>query len=454
MIKKCNKSPDILPIEKLRFITKYNPYYIEEKYLQSKVDVEIFDSFDLNKINDEFIRHFRENNFERIFQKYLYEYIKKLIDKIKNIPNIDTVIKLININNLSQKSIFLDPLNKCYDNIISKELEFLSTDEKLKEAYHIIAKLAIINYHASYSEKEKTSEVNTKKVKGQKDKTVEEKIKRPEKDKKFNFINKRIKELDKKLSKKISPLIFIEIINILFNKEDKNENEECEENEENDNKENKGMWEEEYDKKEFNDMKEFIFSEFSQKLDDKYDIDNIIKLIDCLKGKDKKTEDSKSTKEKQEMINDFLTQLISKKLFTKDEFFKNETQNLKISLIIELYDKNIIREDGEYYEKIKELLDAINKDLGGEIEKSKLDNFLKNKESIVKERLGLIKKIMEKFDPEETYKDLKKTNDKINENIEKLHTVKDNIIIYFKDSYKEKINEIKDEKKKKKNKRL
>jgi len=32
-----------------------------------------------------------------------------------------TVIKSININNLSDKSIFLKPLNKIYDNIISKE---------------------------------------------------------------------------------------------------------------------------------------------------------------------------------------------------------------------------------------------------------------------------------------------------------------------------------------------
>ena len=32
-----------------------------------------------------------------------------------------TVIKSININNLSDKSIFLKALNKIYDNIISKE---------------------------------------------------------------------------------------------------------------------------------------------------------------------------------------------------------------------------------------------------------------------------------------------------------------------------------------------
>ena len=99
------------------------------------------------------------------------------------------------------------------------------------------------------------------------------------------------------------------------------------------------------------------------------------------------------------MVNEFLTQLISKKLFTKDEFFQNlKTQNLKISLLCKLYEKEIIQNDGgEYYEKIKELLDDINKDIGGEIKKSKLDEFLKNKEPIIKQRLSLINKIMESF---------------------------------------------------------
>ena len=122
------------------------------------------------------------------------------IDKIKNIPNIDTVIKLININKLSQKRIFLDLLNKSYDNIITKELEFLSNDQKLKEAYHIIAKLAIINYVAAFDESKNKKDNETK------EKNSEGKGKRVEKDKKFDFINKRLKETDKKLNKNISSL--------------------------------------------------------------------------------------------------------------------------------------------------------------------------------------------------------------------------------------------------------
>jgi len=34
-------------------------------------------------------------------------------------------------------------------------------------------------------------------------------------------------------------------------------------------------------------MKEYIFKEFSNKLENESDIDNILNLIDCLKGKNK-----------------------------------------------------------------------------------------------------------------------------------------------------------------------
>jgi len=452
IIRKCNENPEVSPIEKLRFITQYNPYYIEEKYLQSKVDVGIFESFDLNSIDDEFITHFRENNFEIIFKEYNFEYIKMFIDKIKNIPNIDTVIKLININKLSQKRIFLDLLNKSYDNIITKELEFLSNDQKLKEAYHIIAKLAIINYVAAFDESK------NKKDNEAKEKNSEAKGKRLEKDKKFDFINKRVKETDKKLNKNISSLIFIEIINILFNKEYKNDKDKEEkEDDEDSEKKQKSSIEEEYENIDFNDMKDFIFLEFSNKLEDQTDIDNIIKLIDCLKGKDKKEDEINTNKNgKEEMVNEFLEKLISKNLFTKDEFFQNsKTQNLKISLLIKLYEKKIIENNGgEYYEKIKDLLDSINKDIGGDIKKSKLDEFLKNKEPIIKQRLSLINTIIEAFNPEQIYIDLKKTNDKINKDIEKLHKVKDNIIIYLKESYKKIIDEITEVIKNNKNKKI
>ena len=61
-----NNNNDLASIEKLGLICKYNPYYIEEKY-KNKLDCKIFDLFDLNDVDGNFIDEFRHMNFEIIF---------------------------------------------------------------------------------------------------------------------------------------------------------------------------------------------------------------------------------------------------------------------------------------------------------------------------------------------------------------------------------------------------
>ena len=97
-----NNNNDLASIEKLGLICKYNPYYIEEKY-KNKLDCKIFDLFDLNDADDDFIDEFRHMNFEIIFKDNINEYITKIISKIKNISNFEAAIKLINIKNIHNK---------------------------------------------------------------------------------------------------------------------------------------------------------------------------------------------------------------------------------------------------------------------------------------------------------------------------------------------------------------
>jgi hypothetical protein len=229
IIKKYNNNQEVKNIEKLAFITRYNPYYIETRY-SNKVDCSIFDSFDLNKIDKEFIEDFKRMNFEIIFKENIAEYIKKFIEKINNIPNFNTVIQLINIKNIENKSLYLDLINKRYDYFISNGIGLL-TEGKLKEAIHFVAKIAILNY--AYEKKGK----------------------------KFDFIKIRIKKLSK-----IIPLIYIEIINICFNKEDNDID------------------------IDYTEMKNYIFYEFPNKSNNENDIGNILNLVDCLGGKNKKKE--------------------------------------------------------------------------------------------------------------------------------------------------------------------
>ena len=271
IIRKYNNNPEVANIEKLTIITKFNPYYMESKYF-NKVDCGIFDVLVLDHIDNIFIKDFKQMNFEIIFKDNISDYIKKIFEKINNIQNFDTVIQLINIKNLENKNIYLDLLNKKYDNIISNEIGLLR-DEKLKKEIHFVAKLAIINY-----------EYETK-------------------DKKFDFINKRVKKLGR-----IAPLIFIEIINICFNKDDNDTN--IEENE------NKIIEEKDLDK-DYNEMKKYIFEEFANKLNNENDIDNIIKFLDCLEPKNIINGANKS----KSIINEFLQKLIEKIYLPKMNFF-------------------------------------------------------------------------------------------------------------------------------------
>ena len=411
-----NNNKGLQNIDKLSFITQYNPYYIEPKYCD-RVDTEIFDLFDTINIDDDFIEDFRRMKFEIIFKKNIGEYINKIVSKIKDIYNFDKIIKLININNIEDKKIFLDALKKKYDNIIKNEIEFL-TDEKLNIAVKVVAKLAIINF---------IYEIKGKKV---------------------DFINKKIKKLDKN----IIPLIFIEIMKIYINKDDKKNKQE---DEENDSEENQIKTVEKEDENiDFKELKDYIFEEYSNKLDDIKDIDNIINLIDCLEGKSQNGQELKKSdneniglennekeQEQEKEVIEFLKKLMAKNSFTKDEFFSGN-QNLKISLLYKLYEKGKIQKnDEEYYENLESLLDNIKNEIDGEITKKKLDEFLKNK-LYIKERLSLLNLIIEGFNPDDKYNELKRKNEDINKDIDKLKDIKDNIIIYYRESKQDIIKKI------------
>ena len=67
---------------------------------------------------------------------------------------------------------------------------------------------------------------------------------------------------------------------------------------------------------------------------------------------------------------------------------------------------------------------------------------MKNDESFIKQRLSLINLILEGFNPDEQYKELKKKNENINQDIEKLKFIKDNIIKYYGDFYQDIIKRI------------
>jgi len=154
---------------------------------------------------------------------------------------------------------------------------------------------------------------------------------------------------------------------------------------------------------------------------------------------------------RENILNEFLNKLYdekSKNLFSKDDFFTDK-QNQRISLLCTLYENGKIKQSDElYYDNIIKLLQEINGDLNGNIKKETLEKFLKIdeslvekkinfKDSIINRRLNLIKLILEGFNPEVKYGEIKSQFDKINEELTKLQFIKDNIIIYFNQTYQD-----------------
>ena len=390
-------------IEKLAFITQYNPYYKDKKNT-NHMDINIFDLFDLNNIDNdnEFIGDFRNMEFEIIFKKNINEYINKILSKIKKISNFDNVIKLINIKNIDDKNIFLNSLTKTFDQIIKNDFE------KKVENYQILARLAILFFNYE-SEKNK-----------------------------FKFIETKINKLDRD----IIPKIYIEIMRISINKKDINKGEN--ENQENDDIENEKV--EDFDK-----MKDWILGKFTYLKNEK-DIENIMSLIECLEGKKQKEgkggeikeTNEKKKEENQEIINEFLNKLLDEKnLFKKEEFFSSN-KSLKILLLYKLNEEGILQKNdkNEYYNNLQDLMKSIKIDLEGEINKKTFDEFLKIEESIIKQRLSLLGIILGNYNSNDAYIDLKETYKKINEDIDKLIDIKDNIIIYHRETYKKEIEKL------------
>ena len=365
--------------EKLDYIN----IYMDSKY-PIKLSSNFLDLFDFNEINleNEFIQRFRKMNFELILKENINEYIEKLISRIKTISNFD-IIKLINIENIKIKNIFLNSLENKYDNIFKKEIESL-TGLKSNEIIKIFAELTFII------------------------------ISLERKENKFQFINNKIK----KLPKKLIALIFIEIIKIIKNNGDYND-------EDNKNK---------FDN---NEIKIFIVNYFIDKVNNINDINNIIYLIDCLEGKY-----NSKQKEGETFIKTFLKGLFEKNLFSKNEFF-SKYNDIKLELFYSLFEKGKIKKvNKKDFEKIFKILSEIEIDIKGNINKKTLEEFLQNNESIIKKRLSLINIINEEFDINHEYSILKKQINEINIYIKQLKYIRDNIIIYYKKTYEDIIKEI------------
>ena len=192
--------------------------------------------------------------------------------------------------------------------------------------------------------------------------------------------------------------------------------------------------------------------EFVNKLDKEDDIDNIMSFIDCLEKvkneddiqndeeeeKEDKNVIDEMKKENEKIIKEFLKKLMKTNLFTKQDFF-SVSNSLKILLLYRLKDKGILQkyENEEFYKNIANLMRDIKLEIEGEIRKENLESFLSFGKLTIIQRLSLLNLIFEEINPEKEYQKLLQEDQKINKDIGQLKNIKDNIIIYHKEIYKD-----------------
>ena len=68
----------------MQLITSFNPYFKKDEY-PKRVNPKIFELFDLDSIDEDFIKEFRKLEFELIFIDKLTDYINTITSKIKKI---------------------------------------------------------------------------------------------------------------------------------------------------------------------------------------------------------------------------------------------------------------------------------------------------------------------------------------------------------------------------------
>ena len=139
-----------------------------------------------------------------------------------------------------------------------------------------------------------------------------------------------------------------------------------------------------------------------------------------------------------------MEQLRKKYIIKEDDFFIGN-KNIKIELLYNLFKNGLFKENNSYYDKTKEILEIINKELEEKhISINAFINFFEEKEEHIIKKLELLSILNEFINSKEMYKDNKELKDKIKKTINDLKYIKDELSIYHKDIHKIVISDIND----------
>ena len=139
-------TPDINNKDIIELIRDYDEYYknVKNEHYIKKREPKILEKIDLDKINENFIKMFKEMQFENIFAHTLNNYLIVITNKIKKISDFDIIFKLINIDALGDaKGFYLQTLKNKYE-IVDKSIISSENDENLiKSLVNLITYICI-----------------------------------------------------------------------------------------------------------------------------------------------------------------------------------------------------------------------------------------------------------------------------------------------------------------------
>lgn len=100
------KEKNITNLHIIDLIIKYDIFYTVDKII-NKRDEKIFDKINFETVDEEFLKDFKKQNFELKFKNNIGAYLEIFFSKVKHLKDLVILLKLININNLSDKNLHI-----------------------------------------------------------------------------------------------------------------------------------------------------------------------------------------------------------------------------------------------------------------------------------------------------------------------------------------------------------
>ena len=127
--KNIEETKDISNDEIINQITKFNFFYKEDTYINRR-ELNFLDKINFDENETEWMKYFKDSNFENIFKNDIEKYILKLVSKIKKMEDLGIVIDIINEDEIKK----MEKIEYLIGILRRKALNLMKNSESLKNS--------------------------------------------------------------------------------------------------------------------------------------------------------------------------------------------------------------------------------------------------------------------------------------------------------------------------------